>query len=91
MRLGNGLWIPAFAGMTAPALVRHSREGGNPWLSGNRSLALHLTSQRDMVLPQAPQERGRVVYTRSAFAGMAATAAAASAARDRVTHHRRID
>ena len=28
----KGLWIPAFAGMTAPTLVRHSREGGNPVL-----------------------------------------------------------
>ena len=50
MRLENGLWIPAFAGMTALALVRHSREGGNPWLSGNRSLALRLTLQREMAL-----------------------------------------
>ena len=26
----KALWIPAFAGMTAQTLVRHSREGGNP-------------------------------------------------------------
>ena len=48
-----GFPLPAFArtgfaGMTDKRQSRHSREGGNPWLSGNRSLALHLTLQRDI-------------------------------------------
>ena len=43
MRPGNGSWILAFAGMTDKHKYRHSREGKNPWLSGNRTLALHLT------------------------------------------------
>ena len=54
MRPGSGLWIPAFAGMTHKRQCRHSREGGNPWLSDNRTGALHLTPQREVPLVSRP-------------------------------------
>ena len=49
----NGLWIPAFAGMTFPALLPSFPRRRESTTFGSRVLVLHLTPQREITLTVA--------------------------------------